>query len=257
MKKTYLILAALVALLIWFQIARPSVINRIRPRIVDLAKFPLKIATKSIRGFYNLATFQNRYEKEIALLENKIALLTRAAVESREVLEENQRLRSLLAFKGRLPSKGIAAEVIARDPSSWDSFIIIDKGKRDGITPDMLIAKGEGLIGRVLEVGQDTSKVMLIDNPNSKIAATVQRTREQGVLVGLGGGFCKIIYLAYDTEAKPGDIILTSESSHASVKGIVIGEITKVLRTPRSLYISALVKPSSNLFKVEEVLCIE
>ncbi len=257
MKKTHLILLALAALLIWFQITRPYFINKIRPRIIDLAKFPLKAVTKPVAGLYNLAAFQDRYEKNILLLEKKVALLMKSSVGTQEILEENRRLRALLSFKSRISSRTIAAEVIARSPSPLDSFIIIDKGSADGIIPDMAVAKETGLVGRVFETGENTSKVMLLDNPNSKVGVLIQRTRDQGTLIGLGGGFCKIIYLAYETETKPGDIVIASEFSNISPKGILIGEVVRVLKGDNSLYASAIVRPSVNLFRIEEVLCIE
>lgn len=255
--KTYLTLATLLILLIWFSVARPSFIDGIRPKIVDLAEFPLKVSTKAIRVLYNLATFQNEYEKKIALLEKRIATLSKENIQMKELIEENERLRKLFLFRSKFGSKGIAAEVIARGQSSWDTFIIIDKGKKDGITPNMPVAKSDGLAGRVFEVGESTAKIMLIDNPNSKISATIQRTREQGVLVGLSSGLCKLIYLDRNTEAQPGDIVIASELRSSSAKGLLIGKVIRVLKNTNSLYASAVVKPSSNLFNIEEVLCLE
>jgi rod shape-determining protein MreC len=255
--KTYLILAALIVVLLWLNLTRPAFINRIRPNIVNLLEFPLKAATSSARGVYGLATFQNRYENKISLLEQKLAVLSRANVQMKELFNENERLRNLLSFKDRFASKTVAAEVIARGQTGWDTFIIIDKGAANGIDADMSVAKSDGLIGRVFEVGPGSAKIMLIDNPTSRVSVAVQRTREQGVLVGLGGGLCKLIYLSYDTDVKPGDIVITSELSSLATKGIPIGEVIKVVKEPRSLYASAIVKPSSNLFKIEEVLCIE
>lgn len=255
--KTYLILFALVASLIWFLVTGHAFINQIKPRLIDLVRFPLTVATKFIAGAYHLATPKNRYEDRISLLEKKIALLTKNSVGTQEILDENRRLRSLLAFKAKVSRRNIAAEVIARGPLGLDSFIIIDKGSADGIVPDMSVAKDEGLVGRVLETGNNTSKVMLIDSPNSRIGVVAQRTREQGTLVGLGGGFCRIIYLARDTGVMPGDVVISGEQSNISPRGILIGEVVRVLKNPHSLYASAIVRPSSNLFKIEEVLCIE
>jgi rod shape-determining protein MreC len=257
MKKTYLILAGLLALLFFLNLAKPSFINRIRPRIIDFMEFPLKAVTVSTRTLYNFATFQNRYEKRISMLEGEIAVLKNRAVQTKEVLSENERFRSLLSFKSRLASKAIAAEVIARDQSSWDAFIIIDKGKRDGMRTGMSVATSYGLIGRVFEVGQGTAKIILIDNPNSKIGAIAQRTREQGVLVGIGGGLCKLTYLSCDTGLRRGDVIIARQMSDLSTKGILIGEVIKVFKEAHSLYASAVIKPASNLFKIEEVVCIE
>ena len=257
MKKTYLILFAAVFLLIWFNHTGPAFLSKIRPKLIDFLELPLKAATGSAKGVYNLATFRNRYEKRISVLEIKLTDLYKSEIQVRELTEENERLRKLLLFKGRFVSKTVAAEVIARDPSNWDTIIIIDKGSGDGVVQDMTVAKDDGLVGRVYETGERTAKVMLIDNQNIKVGATVQRTREQGVLVGLGGGLCKLLYLSSNTQATPGDIVISSESSSLSTKGILIGEITKILRDSHSLYATAIVKPASNLFKIEEVLCIE
>jgi len=257
MKKTSLILFTLIVLLIWFQITSPSFISKIKSQTIDVIKFPLKVTTKLTGKIYNFAGFQNRYEQKILMLEEEISLLSKKDVGTQEILKENQRLRSLLSFKKRVSSKTIAAEVIGRGARGLDNFIIIDKGSRDGIKVNMSVAKDQGLLGRVFEMGNNTSKITLIDNPNSKIACVIQRTREQGLLIGLGGGFCKMIYLASGTKAQPGDIVVASELSSISPKGILIGEVVKILKGPHSLYASALIRPASNLFKIEEVICIE
>ncbi|MCX5716691.1 MAG: rod shape-determining protein MreC [Candidatus Omnitrophica bacterium] len=210
-----------------------------------------------MKALYNLSTPRNVYEQKIGQLNKRVAALTNAAVLAKETSDENQRLKQLLDFKNKLPQKSIAAEVIARNPSSWESFVIIDKGKQNGIDVNAAVAKSDGLIGRVFEAGEDTAKVMLIDSPGSRLGVTVQRTREQGILAGIGAGMCRITYLPYDTQAKPGDIIVTSELSGVCVKGMMIGRITKVAKGPASLYANAIVKPSSDLFRIEEVLCIE
>lgn len=257
MKKTYLVLFLLAGLLLWFVLSKPSFAYKARPHIVDLFKLPLKAVTKGTDLVYHLSIFQNRYEERIEVLEKRIAVLTKMAVEKKELVEENQRLRGLLSFKSRLPAKSIAAEVIGRSSTNLETFIIIDKGRSDGITPNMTAAKNEGLIGRILEAGNSTAKVMLIDDPNSRVGAIIQRTREQGMLIGLGGGLCKIIYLSDTTDVKPGDIVVTSEQASISQKGMLIGEVERVVKSPQSLYTSAIVRPYSNLFKIEEVLCIE
>ncbi|MBI4335616.1 MAG: rod shape-determining protein MreC, partial [Candidatus Omnitrophica bacterium] len=75
--------------------------------------------------------------------------------------------------------------------------------------------------------------------------------------IGLGTGLCRLIYLACDTEARPGDVVTASEQSSLPTKGVLIGEIIRILKDKDSLYASAVVRPSSNLFKIEEVLCVE
>lgn len=255
MKKTYLIVAVLLAILIGFQIIGRSPGSKIRSIAVDLSRVPLRLVTKAARKVHRSASFQNRYEQRISQLEAEIVSLKGEVLAAREVVEENERLRSLLSFKRRHTTETIAAEVIGRDPANWESFIIIDKGARDGIRPQTVVVKDKGLIGTVFDTGEHTAKVMLIDNPNSRIGAIIQRTREECVLVGLGGGLCKIMYLAYDTDVEVGDSILMSRSKDTSLRGILIGRVARVVKDPHALYASAVIEPSCNLFKIEEVLC--
>ena len=260
-KRPFLIIAAVltaVFLLVCFEISKNLSSNGVKPALVDISKFPLMALTKSVSGVCNLAAFRNRYETRIRALQAKTAFLTKELAGATEIAQENERLRAILSFKVKLVSKTIAAELIGRDPSNWDSSIIINKGRSDGVSPDMVVAKYDGLIGTVIEAGSNTARVMLIDNPNSKISAVIQRTREQGVLVGMGNGLCKIVYLSYDSDIKPGDIVVTGASAaRAGNKGILIGEVKAVTKGANTLYASAIVRPASNLFKVEEVICIE
>ncbi|MEI8176726.1 MAG: rod shape-determining protein MreC, partial [Candidatus Omnitrophota bacterium] len=148
-------------------------------------------------------------------------------------------------------------EIIGRSYSGFESFIIIDRGQADGITAAMSLAKDEGLLGRVFEVGRNASKVMLIDDPNSRVSVAIQRTREQGTLIGMGAGLCKIMYLSPASDVQPGDIVISSGLGALDPKGVIVGEVEKVIREPRALDTSALVRPSCDLFKIEEALCIE
>jgi len=255
--KTYLILLAFLAILIWVNFKSPAFINAIKSRVTDFMELPFKATTRAFGGLYNLATFRNRYEDRIAVLETRLAVVTKTAVQAKELLSENERLRAMLALRNRFASKVIAAEVIARDQSNWNTFVIIDKGRRNGILPDMSVIKPDGLIGRVYDAGNNTAKVILIDNPNSKMAVTIQRTREQGIMVGIGAGLCKMLYLSYETQAQLGDLVIASELGNLSIKGYLLGEIVKIVKDSKSLYASAVIRPASNLFKIEEVLCVE
>jgi len=257
MKKTYIFLGVFLALLVFVQIVKPAFVSTIRSTAVDICEIPLKAVNGLVKSVYNLASFQNRYENKINALEDKIQYLKKESVVTKELLEENERLRSLLSFKNKLRSKGIAAEVIGRDPSGWESFVIIDKGSSNGIRPDMPVTKSDGMVGIVVEAGRSTAKVMLLDNQNSKIGVIVQGSRDQGLLVGIGGGLCKVKYLSSDTTVKRGDVIVASGTSNKSLKGILVGNVVKVVKRPGELHASAIVKPSCNLFKIEEVLCLE
>ena len=113
------------------------------------------------------------------------------------------------------------------------------------------------LVGRVREAGKVMSKVMLINDIESKVGAIIQKNRDQGLLVGTPEGRCKLIYLAMDSDVEKGDKVMTSGMGGIFPKGLLIGQVTDVDKEQGRLYRYAIVEPSSELSKLEEVLCIK
>jgi len=98
--------------------------------------------------------------------------------------------------------------------------------------------------------------VLLITDPNLKVGIMIRRNRQGGVMVGRPGSRCKVIYISLDSDAKAGDKIITAGFGSVFPKGILIGDIEKVGREEGRLYKYAIVRPSQDLSKLEEVLCI-
>ena len=113
-----------------------------------------------------------------------------------------------------------------------------------------------GIVGRIVEIGKYSSKVLLITDPNLKVGVLIRRNRQGGVMVGRPGYRCKIIYIALDSDAKAGDTVITAGFGSIFPKGILVGEIEKVGKEEGRLYKYAIVRPSQDLSKLEEVLCI-
>jgi len=114
----------------------------------------------------------------------------------------------------------------------------------------------KGLIGRVLEVGRYSAKVLLITDPNSKVGVMIQRNRQGGILVGRPDGWCRMIYIALDSDVMPGDKVITAGFSTIFPKDIFVGVVVRVDKEPGRLYKSAVIKTADDLSKLEEVLCI-
>src|SRR2546430_7333847 len=102
----------------------------------------------------------------------------------RDVEHEMNRLRHALNYRERSVFKLIAAEIVARDSSTWWRTVTINRGKRDGIEIDMPVAKDEGLIGKITTVSDSDSIVLLVSDDNCRIAAKVEGGLEQGMVSG-------------------------------------------------------------------------
>jgi len=161
-----------------------------------------------------------------------------------------------LNFRKTIPFTTIPAQVIGRDPSNWSNSLIIDKGLNGGIKQNRAVLSTKGLVGRVLEVGVYSAKILLITDPNSKVGVMIQRNRQGGILIGLPDGRCKIIYIALDSDVMPGDKVITAGFGTIFPKDILVGEVLRVDKEPGRLYKSAVIKTAEDLSKLEEILCI-
>lgn len=175
-----------------------------------------------------------------------------------EIQQENLRLRNLLQFQESVEHQVLPAQVIGRNPSNWFSTLTIDKGARHGIKVDMPVVTNQGLVGKIVEVQPSHSKVQLLISPSSGISVIVQRTRDNGVLIGSSNptGYTRLTRLDQYADIREGDIIISSPLTGIYPKGLVIGRVVEVYDDPVSLERSALVCPEVDFERLEEVLII-
>lgn len=226
------------------------------------ALFPFQYAANSVTRFsvhswQFVIDIRNVYEDNQALKE-EVEKYTGLDLRLIEIQQENLRLRDLLSFKEEVQFEVTPAQVIGRNPSSWFFNLTIDKGTKDGIKVDMPVVTNQGLVGKIIDVQPSYSKVQLLISPDSGISAIVQRTRDNGVLVGVSNpsGYSKITRLHQNADLQEGDVIISSPLTGIYPKGITIGRVVTVYDDPVTLERSALVKPEVDFDRLEEVLII-
>jgi len=173
-----------------------------------------------------------------------------------EVFRENTRLEQLLEFKRRLIFSSITASVIGRNPSRWNASMIIDKGKGDGIEQGMPVVNALGVVGKIEEVGKDTSKVLLLTDPQFSVAGLIQRTGDSGLISGTIKGLCRLRFMNPDTDIRVGDKVITSKLSTSFPESLLIGEIIENRRSAGSSK-DFVVNPAVSFSQIEEVLVIK
>lgn len=167
-----------------------------------------------------------------------------------------ERLQILLDYKKRSPLKLVAAGVIGREPSHWFNTVIINKGETDGLKVDMGVITPDGVVGKVIKTAPLYSQVLLMTDRNSAVAATVQRTRDEGIVQGVEQGSIRLKYLPHFSEVAIGDVVVTSGLEGSFAKGLKIGEIEKVEKKEHDLFVQIQVTPEVDFSKLEEVLVI-
>lgn len=190
-------------------------------------------------------------------------------VENRELRATNQglrdaenevnRLRHALNYRERSVFKLIAAEIVARDSSTWWRTVTINRGKKDGIEIDMPVATDVGLVGKVTTVSDSVSVVLLISDENCRVAAKVEGSREQGIVSGerVTTGLTPVLnlnFLSKQADLKPGQKVYTSGVGGVFPSGLLIGSV-KTFRV-RELDGQAQLTPAVDLSHLEDVFVV-
>jgi len=229
--------------------------------VVTPTQRSLSQAGLRVRWLVDTARQLERLQAENQALRAEVERLTIENVRLSEVAAENALLREQLQYKLDNPSldilsAGVIGRVVGRDPSNLLSYLIIDRGSRDGLVKGMPVVTPRGLVGRVTDVGERWAKVLLIIDASSSVNALVQRSRATGVLQGRLGANPVMRYIAQGEDVQVGDIVLTSGLGGNFPKGQVIGQVVAVHQRDIELFQEAEVRPSVDFNRLEMVIVI-
>jgi rod shape-determining protein MreC len=235
-----LILIGLALTTVWFREGDAGPIHRVQSAFHAVTA-PVgavgEFVTTPVRSVRRWASSFIASRSEIATLRTQNATLRARVAELDEARLENARLRALIGMTQRGKFKALGAGVIGRPTGTWEGFITIDKGTADGVESGMAVTGVSGLLGRTTDVTPHTARVQLITDQRSGVAAMVQSTRASGILKG-------------------SLVVVTSGLGGVYPKGLLIGDVTKVKKSPSDLYQSIDVRPTAKIAGIEEVLVL-
>lgn len=249
---------SLVALFVLFLLIsfKSEIFAPIKFSVARSASFPVRVVSFPLREIKKILFYHWTFD-EYLRLRREIDTLTQRLMVQEEVLRENSRLEKLLSFKRNLVYSTVAANVIGRDPSNWNATVLIDKGKEHGLEVGMPVVVAQGVVGKVAEVSENISKVILLSDPSFSIAAQVLRSRESGLASGTLLGMCRMRYLSSRADIRVGDTIITSKMSTSFPEGLLIGEVISVQTHEHNPIIDCIISPAVSLSQLEEVLIIK
>lgn len=160
--------------------------------------------------------------------------LEQAEAENREaeaLVTENQRLTEMLELqKSWVVSERVTARVVATAPNNFKWGAVIDKGRSDGIQPDMAVLAPDGLVGKVYSATSHQATILFLIDPLGAAAARVTDGRDAGIVHGKGSGQPLTFELVgVNADAEVGDTVITSGYDGGIFPGgIPIGYISEV-----------------------------
>lgn len=185
---------------------------------------PVGNAVDAVRDSGDRSSTITRLERENAALKQKLG--------SNDITRNRaQELDKLLrtAGAGQYAIKG--AQVIAIGAAQGFSWTVtIDAGGRDGITRDMTVINGDGLVGRVTTVGNSTSTVLLANDPDFTVGTRLESSMELGFASGEGDRPMRVQLLNGKAAVHKGDRLVTfgSEKDKPFVPGVPVGKVVGV-----------------------------
>jgi len=223
--------------------------------VVQITSIPIRLISYPV-GEIKKILYYHRTFNEYKRLKEETDVLKARLVGLEEVVLENTRLEHLLKFKRQLVYSSVVANVVGRNPSYWDSTMIIDKGRANGIRQGMPVVNALGVVGKIAEAGQDSSKVILLTDPQFSVAALIQGPRESGLVSGTLQGVCRMTYIRAVAKIRIGDKVITSKLSSSFPEGLLIGKIISINDHFNKPTVESLVQPSVAFSQLEEVLVI-
>ncbi len=252
-----LVYLALLIIPLSFILLRSQTFSSFKLGIVGWADLPFKIISVPVKEFKKIL-FYHRIYNEYVRLRREVDTLRSRLAGTEEILRENTRFEKLLDFKRKLIYSSVPANVIGRDPTNWNTSFVIDRGSDHGITVGMPVVTAAGVVGKVAEVGDTHSRVIVLTDPQFSVPAILQTSRESGLISGTLQGVCRLRYLSDSVEAQLREKVITSKLSSSFPEGLLIGEIIGVRGDPNSAEgLEFIVKPAVSLSKLEEVLVIQ
>lgn len=189
-------------------------------------------------------------------LRDEIKGLNARIIATGETALANQRLEKLLGMRNGIKEPSLTVSVVGEDLSSWFRTLVIDQGSSSGIAEGMAVVAADGVVGQIVKVAPTTSRVLLLTDHTSGIAATIQRSRARGVVKGKGEGLCSLEFTTREEDVKVGDMVITSGIGGVFLKGIPIGEVTMVKRGEYGIFQTITIRPLVSIAHLEEALVV-
>jgi rod shape-determining protein MreC len=173
--------------------------------------------------------------------------------------QEVNRLNRALGFQDQSPFRLTPARIISRDNATWWNTCTIDRGARDGLSPDMAVVTEAGLVGKLASVSRDISRILLISDETLRVSVTIEGTPEQGIISGtrVSSNYApdlRIRFLNKTADVKPGMRVLTAGTGGVFPSGLLVGVVKEF--TVEKLEGVANVTPAVDLANIKDIFVI-
>ncbi len=214
-----------------------------------------------LSGFTDYFTEFDRLLEENQKLREENENLKKLQSDLAVLKEENAWLRDFLEIKNHNTTFEFAdATVIGKNSGNSHKTLTINKGSLHGIKTGMVVITGQGLVGRITEVGLVSSDVLCITDISSSVGALVERSAMIGIVEGYYDGTCRFLYTTGFSDIngiQVGDTVISSGNGSIYPYGIKIGTVTDIQIDDASRSVIATVEMAIKFEDIDRVMIIK
>ena len=213
---------------------------------------------------YNNWSYFFRLKKTNALLTAENAALRNQLAQNFVPLDTTKKLGTLILRKDSLEKTRkfyyYPAKVVGNSFTLQKNYITIERGALQGVKKDMAAISPDGsIVGIVIEVNDNYSKIMSLLHRNSKVSAMLKRDKVAGTVEWDGNNpdILTLKNISKSAAPKFGDSVLTSPYSASFPAQLMIGRVSKVVVDPASNFLTLELKSATNFYNLEFIYLVE
>lgn len=224
---------------------------------LGLTEVALPIVDVIAKPFDALATFNSWLDELATLRADNIRLksdnarLLKWQEVAKEMVVENAGLRELMHYEPLAQLSYISARIVTDGAGPFARAAVISAGVSQGVKKDQAVIGATGLVGRVIEAGPSSSRVLLITDINSRIPIIGENSRERAILSGDNTELPLLRYLPDNSKLADGEVMLTAGDGKLIPPGLPVGVATRMDNGQLRVY------PLADWYKLEYVSVVD
>ena len=226
--QTSVIFMLAATLLLTVSFVRPGVFGGIRSSVADTLTPALMVLSEPFRQVANVisgVTGLSEMRAENAQLKAENIRLREWYQTALMLDAENQSLHALLNVKPDPQHRFITARVVGDSGNAFVKSAVVTAGQNDGVQKGQAVLSGDGLVGRIIEAGNKSARILLLTDFNSRVPVLIEGSRQKAILAGTNADMPLLKYLPDDTDIKQGTRIITSGNGGMFMPGLPIGTV--------------------------------
>lgn len=240
-------------LLLTVSFVRPGVFGGVRDAVSDTLTPVMIVLSEPFRQvavFTSSVTGLSELRAENAQLRAENVRLREWYQTALMLESENQSLQALLNVKPDPSHRFITARVIGDSGNAFVRSAIVAAGQENNVQKGQAVLSGDGLVGRIIEAGQVSARILLLTDVNSRVPVLIEGTRQKAILSGDNTDLPELRYLPHDFDIREGARIVTSGDGGMFMPGLPIGVVAIKDGRP-------VVKPFADISRITHVRIVD